>query len=110
MASIIGNKYGLLTVIEEYPAEKKKNRYVYKVKCICDCGNSHIVSTSDFKMKKVQSCGCLNSKGEQKIYNILEQNKIHFIKQHHSIFHLLDKNFKYNIINIDHHHDWFYQM
>ena len=44
------------------------------------------------------------------LFKLLNKEKIHFIKQHHSIFHLLDKNFKYNIINIDHHHDWFYQM
>ena len=43
------------------------------------------------------------------LFKLLNKEKIHFIKQHHSIFHLLDKNFKYNIINIDHHHDWCYK-
>ena len=28
------------------------------------------------------------------LFKLLNKEKIHFIKQHHSIFHLLDKNFK----------------
>ena len=62
MASILGNKYGLLTVIEEYPAEKKKNRYVYKVKCICDCGNYTIVSRNNIVTGCTTSCGCIQTK------------------------------------------------
>lgn len=96
---LTGQKSGRLTVlrlankeeiIDKIVKNKSKGRYWY---CICDCGNSHIVSTSDFKMKKVQSCGCLNSKGEQKICYILEQNQIHFIKQY--TFESFNNNGKY---------------
>ena len=62
MASILGNKYGLLTVVEEYPAEKKKNRYIYKVKCICDCGNYTIVSRNNIQTKQRSINGKQNKK------------------------------------------------
>lgn len=76
-------KSGLLTVVRKATKEETLGRpqgigYWY---CKCECGNYHIVSTSDFTREKVQSCGCLNSKGEAKITSILTENGIDFIKQ-----------------------------
>ena len=80
---LTGIKSGLLTVIRKATKEETLGRpqgvgYWY---CECECGNYHIVGTSDFTLKKVQSCGCLNSKGEAKITSILTENNIDFIKQ-----------------------------
>ena len=80
---LTGIKSGMLTVIrrareEETVGRPRRVGYWY---CQCDCGNFHIVGTSDFTTKKVQSCGCLNSKGEAKITSILTENNIEFIKQ-----------------------------
>lgn len=81
---ITGGKSGLLTVIRKATEEETIGRpkgvgYWF---CLCDCGNSHIVGLSDFKMGKVSSCGCLNSKGEARITTLLLENDIHFIKQY----------------------------
>ncbi len=83
LENLIGQQSGFLTVIrlaekEEIINKPKGPRYWL---CQCKCGNTHIVSTSDFKLKKVQSCGCLLSKGEQKISAILEENHINYAKQ-----------------------------
>ena len=76
-------KSGLLTAVRKATKEETLGRprgvgYWY---CQCECGNFHIVGTSDFTTKKVQSCGCINSKGEAKITSILTDNNIDFIKQ-----------------------------
>jgi hypothetical protein len=80
---LTGLKSGLLTAIRKATKEETTGRpqgtgYWY---CQCECGNYHIVGTNDFTRKKVQSCGCLNSKGEAKITSILTENGIDFIKQ-----------------------------
>lgn len=81
--SLIGKTSGYLTVIREATTEEIIGRpqhigYWY---CECKCGNHHIVATSDFTRGKVQSCGCLNSKGEAKIAAILEKEGVSFAKQ-----------------------------
>ena len=57
---LTGQKYGRLTVIEKaIPHITPKGRKIYMWKCICDCGNETVVSTSGLRGKQVQSCGCL---------------------------------------------------
>lgn len=76
---IIGQKFGKLTVIEEYNSENNKRRMV---KCLCDCGNEHICSVTDLTTGHCISCGCFNkSKGEYFIENILKSLNIDFISQ-----------------------------
>lgn len=81
---MVGRISGWLTVLREALPEETIGRpigrkYWY---CECKCGNHHCVETSDFTHGKVQSCGCLNSKGEAKITSILEDNNITFVKQY----------------------------
>lgn len=81
---LVGEQSGLLTVIRKAIPEEIINRprqhsYWY---CLCECGNHHIVETSDFKRGRVQSCGCMNSKGEAKITKLLEDDNICFQKQY----------------------------
>ena len=54
--TIIGNKYGRLTVLDIIP-----NAYPTKVRCKCDCGNEHICAQADVVSGHTQSCGCLQS-------------------------------------------------
>lgn len=49
-------------------------------KCICDCGNICYVDASHFY--STFSCGCLLSKGEQKIQSILQKLNINFATQY----------------------------
>lgn len=76
---LTGMRSGRLVALE--PTEqRKKNEVVWK--CQCDCGNIHYVPTSLFTSQKVQSCGCLVSKGNQKIHSILQENNILFIPEY----------------------------
>lgn len=75
--------FGQLYVIRQATPEEVINRPsgIRYWLCQCDCGNKHIVGTNDLKRGKVSSCGCLLSKGEAKIKQILTQNKISFCPQ-----------------------------
>lgn len=82
--NLVGEQSGKLTVIRQAEKAEASGRpeqrtYWY---CLCECGNHHIVETSDFKMGKVQSCGCMNSKGEAKITKLLEEYNLQFQKQY----------------------------
>lgn len=75
----VGNRYGLLTVIEEY-GRNSEGRVLWK--CKCDCGNEKITLGKSLRAGLVLSCGCLHSKGEQKINRILTENNIDFVPQY----------------------------
>ena len=81
--NLIGKTSGSLTVIRKATVEETIGRpqHVGYWYCECKCGNHHIVGTNDFTLGKVQSCGCLNSKGEAKITAILEKEGVSFAKQ-----------------------------
>ena len=76
----IGTVFGKLTVIEDlgfknyYNNNKRRRAY----KCRCECGNIIEVFGNNLKFGEVTSCGCLNSKGEEKIIQILINNNIKF--------------------------------
>lgn len=42
------------------------------------------------------------------LYGYINPNNVHFIYDHEQVCNYLEKNKKYNIINIDHHHDYGY--
>lgn len=66
---LTGQKYGILTVIEK--SEKRvtpKGRNVYMWRCLCDCGNETIVSTSALRNGQTKSCGCLQ---KERVYESL---------------------------------------
>lgn len=66
--NLIGKKFGRLTVIEE--SGRNKNKGVLW-ESICECGNTHISSTSDLNSNHVKSCGCYN------IESIIKRNTTH---------------------------------
>ena len=77
----IGDKFGLLTVIEyeglrrQLSRNKNESWYI----CQCDCGSSpKPVRGNDLKSGGVISCGCVCSIGEQAIKQILNKHKIHY--------------------------------
>ena len=76
-----GRKIGLLTVIE--PTEKRQSDGSVIWKCECSCGNITYVSSNNLlKKNPISSCGCLLSKGEQKIHSILQKLNIKFKSQY----------------------------
>lgn len=75
-------KINMLTYLGEDKISDKKNGTLRK--CQCDCGNIIWIATKDFLSGHVSSCGCRkNSKGEEKIMNILNENNIKYIKEFH---------------------------
>lgn len=74
--NLIGQTFGNLNVLDY-------NTITCKWICQCNCKNQTIkeVSTSHLKSGSVTSCGCLVSKGENKIINLLSENNIDFIAQ-----------------------------
>lgn len=56
--SLIGQRFGKLTVIEQLPSTKTGQR---RWRCICDCGGEHIATTSNLTHGKTTNCGCKKS-------------------------------------------------
>lgn len=54
--TMIGNKYGKLTVVEELQLRDKYRKKHYN--CLCDCGNFHSTSGECLRNGKTKSCGC----------------------------------------------------
>lgn len=75
---LTGQKIGKLTVLGK---SNLSGRRLYW-DCKCECGK-HIVIKGDTLRQKLQlSCGCLHSKGEAIIANILKENNILFVSQY----------------------------
>lgn len=74
----LGNRYGKLVVIQDGGSNSKGLRYWI---CKCDCGTITKVSGPQLRSGKTQSCGCLKSKGEEKIAQILSKNNISYSKE-----------------------------
>lgn len=74
---ITGKTFGKLTAIERDPTNHKK--WI----CKCECDNIKSVDGYGLRNGITQSCGCINySIGEQNIKNILDENKIKYIKEY----------------------------
>lgn len=86
--SLIGEKFGKLTVIQKVDKVSKNRNQFWK--CLCECGNTSICSTSDLRSGKVIGCGCSKSIGEYHITQILIRNKINF-KSEYTFSDLKDK-------------------
>lgn len=76
---ISNQRFGRL--IAKTPTAKRKNNSVVWI-CECDCGNVCEVTSANLIQKLTQSCGCLKSKGESNIYNLLTSNNINFIREY----------------------------
>lgn len=71
--------FGLLTAIK--PTSERTNGGSVIWECRCRCGNIKFASEHCLTQKLIQSCGCLSSKGENKIAELLKNNNIFFEKQ-----------------------------
>lgn len=77
----IGERFGRLIVLErdnDFYKDKNPRKHKSVFKCICDCGNTISVVSDSLRQGKTQSCGCLNSLGEQRIKQILNENNVMF--------------------------------
>lgn len=60
--SLVGNRYGMLTVVKK--AESIKGRTMWL--CICDCGKESVVCGQSLKRGLTKSCGCNTYKNRAK--------------------------------------------
>ena len=82
---LTNQRFGMLVALE--PTDKRSGACVVW-KCRCDCGNIHYVSAGELvnnnnnnNHRGTFSCGCIKSKGEQIINNILLEHNIEFERQ-----------------------------
>lgn len=75
---ITGQRFGKLIALE--PINERLHQEV-DWKCKCDCGNICIIRGSNLRSGYTSSCGCIKSKGEQKIIMLLNENNIYFEKE-----------------------------
>ena len=77
---LTGQRFGKLVALQPiYSKEKDKHT---KWICKCDCGNTVEVDMGNLRSGKSQSCGCVNSKQEEKLIKILVQLNIPFNYQY----------------------------
>lgn len=74
-----GQRFGKLVVLQRAPYKGKGHGTRFL--CQCDCGGTAVVARHSLLTHETMSCGCLNSKGEYKVAQILEKNNIKFEKQ-----------------------------
>lgn len=80
--NLVNQKFGHLTVIEldEETTKAKKRSYWF---CNCECGTQNIeINGHNLVSRGTQSCGCISSKGEEKIAKILKDNNIDFLREY----------------------------
>lgn len=78
-SDIIGQRFGKL-VVESYAGINNLGGTQFK--CLCDCGNSVIVSRNALVRGHTHSCGCMRSIGENNIKQILEDANICYKPQY----------------------------
>jgi hypothetical protein len=78
--NLLGQKFGKLTVIRR--ADNHVNYDGAFWECECECGNKIITSGKRLMYEHTTSCGCLKSKGEQKIASLLSHHKILYTPQY----------------------------
>lgn len=81
--SLVGQKFGKLLVLEEsgfltHPNGKRSRLY----KCLCDCGNYCEVQHQYLAFGDTTSCGCIRSKGEFQIVQLLKEHNIKFQQEY----------------------------
>lgn len=77
-----GQRFGRLIAIERDTSKPMgKGQFAYW-HCKCDCGNSCSVRGDHLRDGTTQSCGCLNSAGEEKITSLLINQNIKYQTQY----------------------------
>ena len=72
-----GNKYGKWTVLKK---DENYHRHTHWI-CKCECGTIASVLGASLRQGKSLSCGCIKSRGEYKISQLLTDRKILFEKE-----------------------------
>lgn len=88
IVDLTNQRFGKLTVL------KLLDKHITRGavwKCQCDCGAICEVSSAHLQRNHTLSCGCLKSKGEEKISKVLSSLNIYFKKEKVSMIVLIRK-------------------
>lgn len=77
-ADLTGQQFGNLTVLECLGTKGHSVAW----RCLCKCGNIKEVTSNNLLSGETLSCGCLRSRGEELVGQILQNYNITFIKQY----------------------------
>lgn len=81
--SLVGRRFGKLVVLERAPSKRYKDGIARTTwRCVCDCGNVAEVLANNLLINITTSCGCMVSRGEEKIAKILSENNIDFLTEY----------------------------
>ena len=78
----MGKKFEKLKILEEAGFKTKKNgKRSRQYKCLCDCGNYFIAEHAYLAFGDTTSCGCICSKGEYQIEQLLKRHGISYKRE-----------------------------
>ena len=101
---LTNQSFGFLTALEATEKRAEDGSIIWKCRCTRE-GNVIYASSHLLLNGSIKSCGCVNSFGEAKIENILQQNNIKYKKQYSFPDLLSDKKaplkFDFGILNQD---------
>src|SRR6478736_3807922 len=60
--NLVGQRFGMLVVIERVFNEKSKRHFSPTWRCICDCGEEFLARSDALRCGKSRSCGCVDFK------------------------------------------------
>lgn len=76
---LTNQRFGKLIALAPTSKRNVDGRVIWQ--CQCDCGEQIEVDTHSLQQNRVQSCGCLRSKGELIIASLLKEANINFEQQ-----------------------------
>lgn len=76
---LTGKRINKITVL--YRTEKRACNGSIIWHCKCDCGKKFDVPSGKLVSNRITSCGCLKSKGEVKIADILRKSNVKFVQE-----------------------------
>lgn len=91
VGNLVGQRFGKLQVISEagfITHTNGKRSRIYN--CLCDCGNYCQIQHQYLTFGDTTSCGCIRSKGEFQIEQLLKEHNINFQREY-SFENLKDK-------------------
>lgn len=81
-SDLTGMQFGKLKVIKKVESQNKRAKRGSWWLCQCECGNEKIARANSLKNGNTISCGCVSSKGEEKITKVLSSFGVDFRTQY----------------------------